>query len=66
MANAFDSGATRIQLGSNAGDRALTIVDMAEACSAANWRYHVIAASTKKRGEGIGRNPWERLLELAL
>ncbi len=55
IANALDSGATRIRLLTNAADAALTIADDGRGMQRRELaRYHDVAASTKKRGEGIG------------
>ena len=55
IANALDSGATRIRLLSNATDATLTIVDDGRGMQRRELsRYHDVAASTKRRGEGIG------------
>jgi hypothetical protein len=55
IANALDSGATRIRLLTSSADAALTIVD--DGCGMRRRelaRYHDVAASTKQRGDGIG------------
>jgi len=55
VANALDSGATRIGLLTNAADATLTIVDDGRGMQRRELaRYHDVAASTKRRGEGIG------------
>lgn len=55
VANALDSGATRIRLLTNAADATLTIVDDGRGMQRRELaRYHDVAASTKRRGEGIG------------
>jgi hypothetical protein len=55
VANALDSGATRICLLTNATEATLTIVDDGRGMRRRELaRYHDVAASTKKRGEGIG------------
>jgi hypothetical protein len=55
VANALDSGATRIGLFSNPADATLTIVDDGRGMQRRELaRYHDVAASTKRRGEGIG------------
>jgi hypothetical protein len=55
VANALDSGATRIRLDTNAADTTLTIVDDGRGMQRRELaRYHDVAASTKRRGEGIG------------
>jgi len=55
VANALDSGATRIRLLTDASVSTLTIVDDGRGMQRRDLaRYHDIAASTKRRGEGIG------------
>ncbi len=55
VANALDSGATRIQLFTNPADATLTVVDDGRGMQRRELaRYHDVAASTKARGEGIG------------
>lgn len=55
IANALDSGATRIRFLTNAADATLTIIDDGRGMQRKELaRYHDIAASTKRRGEGIG------------
>ena len=55
VANALDSGATRIRLLTNPTDATLTIVDDGRGMQRRELaRYHDVAASTKARGEGIG------------
>lgn len=55
IANALDSGATRIRLVASAADATLTIVDNGRGMQRRELaRYHDVAASTKARGEGIG------------
>jgi hypothetical protein len=55
VANALDSGATRIQLFTNPAEATLTIVDDGRGMLRRELaRYHDIASSTKSRGEGIG------------
>lgn len=55
VANALDSGATRIRLMPNPLEASLTIVDDGRGMQRKELaRYHDIAASTKRRGEGIG------------
>lgn len=55
VANALDSGATRIRLSTNPAEATLTIVDDGRGMQRRELaRYHDIAASTKQRGEGIG------------
>ena len=55
VANALDSGATRIRLHTDPAGAALTIVDDGRGMQRRELaRYHDVAASTKARGEGIG------------
>lgn len=55
IANALDSGAARIQLLANPADATLTIADDGRGMRRRELaRYHDVAASTKRRGEGIG------------
>jgi Histidine kinase-, DNA gyrase B-, and HSP90-like ATPase len=55
VANALDSGATRIRLLTSPSAGSLTIVDDGRGMQRRELaRYHDIAASTKRRGEGIG------------
>jgi hypothetical protein len=55
VANALDAGATSIDLSVDAAAAALTIVDDGRGMLRRELaRYHDIAASTKRRGEGIG------------
>jgi hypothetical protein len=55
VANALDSGATRIALTTDAAAPALTIVDDGRGMKRRELaRYHDIASSTKTRGAGIG------------
>jgi len=55
IANALDSGATRIRLLTEASHATLTIIDDGRGMQRRELaRYHDIAASTKRRGEGIG------------
>ena len=55
VANALDSGATRISLQSNPTDATLTVVDDGRGMQRRDLaKYHDVAASTKARGEGIG------------
>ena len=55
VANALDSGATRIRLLTNPADATLTIVDDGRGMQRRELaRYHDVAASTKARGESIG------------
>jgi hypothetical protein len=55
IANALDSGATRVQLLTDAAAATLTIIDDGRGMQRREMaRYHDVAASTKQRGEGIG------------
>src|SRR6267142_49058 len=55
VANALDSGATRIQIATHPADATLTVVDDGRGMQRRELaRYHDVAASTKSRGEGIG------------
>jgi hypothetical protein len=55
VANALDSGATRIALTANPADRTLTVVDDGSGMTRHELaRYHDLAASSKARGHGIG------------
>jgi len=55
VANSLDSGASRISLLTDAGERTLAVVDDGSGMARRELaRYHDIAASTKTRGEGIG------------
>jgi hypothetical protein len=55
VANALDSGATRVRLLTNSADASLTIVDDGRGMQRRELaRYHDVAASTKRRGDGIG------------
>ena len=55
VANALDSGATRIRLLTSPAAATLTIVDDGRGMRRKELaRYHDVAASTKSRGEGIG------------
>jgi hypothetical protein len=55
IANALDSGATRIAFTSDPSSSTLTAVDNGSGMRRKELaRYHDIAASTKKRGQGIG------------
>jgi hypothetical protein len=55
VANALDSGASRVRLLTNAADATLTIVDDGRGMQRRDLaKYHDVAASTKARGEGIG------------
>jgi histidine kinase/DNA gyrase B/HSP90-like ATPase len=55
VANALDSGATRVRLFTSTADASLTIVDDGRGMQRRELaRYHDVAVSTKARGEGIG------------
>jgi hypothetical protein len=55
LANALDSGATRILVLTNATEATLTVIDDGRGMQRQQLaRYHDVAASTKARGEGIG------------
>lgn len=55
IANALDSGASRIGVSTDAGHATLTIVDNGRGMQRRELaRYHDVAASTKRPGEGIG------------
>jgi hypothetical protein len=55
IANALDSGATAIRLLTNPADATLTIADDGRGMQRRELaRYHDVATSTKRRGEGIG------------
>src|ERR671931_1346066 len=55
VANALDSGATRVCLVTNAAEATLTIIDDGRGMQRRELaRFHDVAASTKRRGEGIG------------
>ncbi|HEY3884394.1 MAG TPA: ATP-binding protein [Vicinamibacterales bacterium] len=55
VANALDSGATRIRIAADPAAAALTVVDDGRGMQRRELaRYHDIAASTKARGDGIG------------
>jgi HSP90 family molecular chaperone len=55
VANALDSGASRIQIVTHAADATLTVVDDGRGMQRRELaRYHDVAASTKARGDGIG------------
>ena len=55
IANALDSGATRVRLSGNTTDSTLTIIDDGRGMLRRELaRYHDIATSSKTRGEGIG------------
>jgi hypothetical protein len=55
IANALDSGATRVRLLTDTAAATLTVIDDGGGMQRRGLaRYHDIAASTKQRGEGIG------------
>src|SRR6185295_15696438 len=55
VANALDSGATRIRLHTDSASAMLTIVDDGRGMQRRELaRYHDVAATTKTRGDGIG------------
>ncbi len=55
VANALDAGASRVAMATDPGAATLTIVDDGVGMTRRELaRYHDIATSTKKRGEGIG------------
>ena len=55
VANALDSGATRMRALTNSLAATLTIVDDGRGMQRRELaRYHDVAASTKRRGEGLG------------
>jgi hypothetical protein len=55
VANALDSGAARIRLLTNSADATFTIVDDGRGMLRRELaRFHDVAASSKRRGEGIG------------
>jgi hypothetical protein len=55
LANALDSGATRLDLRIDAAERTLLACDNGSGMTRRELaRYHDLAASTKKRGRGIG------------
>jgi hypothetical protein len=55
LANALDSGATRLELRIDAAERTLLACDNGSGMTRRELaRYHDLAASTKKRGRGIG------------
>jgi hypothetical protein len=55
VANALDSGASRIRLATSAADGTLTVADDGRGMQRRELaRYHDVAASTKARGDGIG------------
>jgi hypothetical protein len=55
VANALDSGASQVKLDTDPPQQTLTVVDNGRGMSPKNLKsYHDIAASTKRRGAGIG------------
>jgi hypothetical protein len=55
VANALDSGASRIAIHANPADATFTVVDNGSGMRRRELgRYHDVAASTKTRGQGIG------------
>src|SRR5688572_25131995 len=55
IANALDSGATRIRIQTNPAEATLTVTDDGRGMKRRELaRYHDIASSTKARGETIG------------
>ena len=55
IANSLDSGANRIILHANPSENTLTVVDNGSGMQRKDLaRYHDIASSTKRRGQGIG------------
>ena len=55
VANALDSGASQVRFETDAAKRTLTVTDNGRGMSRKNLKtYHDIAATTKKRGSGIG------------
>ena len=55
VANALDSGATHVRLVTDGSSATLTIIDNGRGMQRRDLtRYHDIAASSKRRGEGIG------------
>jgi Histidine kinase-, DNA gyrase B-, and HSP90-like ATPase len=55
VANALDSGATRIRIATDPAEATLTVADDGRGMKRRELaRYHDVAASTKARGEGIG------------
>jgi Histidine kinase-, DNA gyrase B-, and HSP90-like ATPase len=55
IANALDSGATRVRLAASTADATLTVADDGRGMQRRELaRYHDVASSTKSRGEGIG------------
>jgi nitrogen fixation/metabolism regulation signal transduction histidine kinase len=67
IANALDSGATRVRLLTDAGAATLSIVDDGRGMQRRELaRYHDIAASTKQRGQGIGFPAWVQAVLVVL
>ena len=61
VANALDSGATRISMLTSSTDATFTIIDDGRGMQRRDIaRYHDVAASTKRRGEGTGASVGER------
>ena len=55
VANALDSGATRIRIATDSAEAMLTVADDGRGMKRRELaRYHDVAASTKARGDGIG------------
>jgi Histidine kinase-, DNA gyrase B-, and HSP90-like ATPase len=55
IANALDSGASRVRLETDLSAQALTVVDDGRGMRRADLRrFHDLGASTKTRGQGIG------------
>ena len=55
VANALDSGATRLHIVADAPSQSVTVIDDGVGMNRADLRrYHDVATSTKERGQGIG------------
>jgi hypothetical protein len=55
VANALDSGATRLHVVADAASHSVTVIDDGVGMNRADLRrYHDVATSTKERGQGIG------------
>ena len=55
VANALDSGASSVRVLADAGERTVVVVDDGSGMGRRQLaRYHVLASTTKTRGEGIG------------
>jgi hypothetical protein len=55
VANALDSGATRLHIIADAQSQSVTVIDDGVGMNRADLRrYHDVATSTKERGQGIG------------